>query len=162
MKKYFVSGWTISETMCLDVYLERKHLLLLDGHASHISYNVVNKAATYGIDIWLLPSHTTHRMQPLDVSIFKSFKCNFISIKERFINANATWANESFDKTYLVELASNALKEAHTVSNIQTGFRKTRIYPMNVHAMNDECGPCFLTWIFSLVDNYFKKKKIGI
>ena len=118
-------GWIDEEIFCewLDhfrdsvpggVFLERKHLLLLDRHASHISYNVVNKATTYGIDIGLLPSHTTHRMQPLNVPIFKSFKCNFISIKERFINANVAWANGSFDKTYLVELASNALKEALT------------------------------------------------
>ena len=145
-------GWINEEIFCewLDHFrdsvpagdsLERKHLLLLDGHASHINYNVVNKATTYGIDIGLLPSHMTHRMQPLDVSIFKSFKCNFISIKERFINANASWANGSFDKTYLAELASNALKEALTVSNIQVGFIKIGIYPLNVHAMDDECGP---------------------
>jgi hypothetical protein len=36
------------------VSLERKHLLLLDGHASHINYNVVNKATTYGIDIGII------------------------------------------------------------------------------------------------------------
>ena len=66
-------GWINEEIFCkwLDqfrdsvprgVSLEGKHLPLLDGHASHINYNVVNKAAAYGIDIGLLPSHTTHRM----------------------------------------------------------------------------------------------------
>ena len=120
--------------------LERKYIMLLDEHASHISYNVVNKAAAYEIDNGLLPSHMTHMMQPLDVSIFKSFKCNFINIKERFIHINATWANGSSDKTYLAELASNALKETLTVSNIEVGFKKIGIYPVNVHAMDDECG----------------------
>jgi len=56
-------GWINEEFFCewLDhfreyvfggVFLSRKHLkLLLDGHGSHISYNVViNKATTYGIN----------------------------------------------------------------------------------------------------------------
>jgi len=93
------------------------------------------------IDIGLLPSYTTHMMQPLDVSIFKWFKCNFISMKGQFINANLAWSNGSFNKTYLEELANNALKEAFIMSNIQASFRKTGIYPLNIHAMDDECGP---------------------
>ena len=128
-------GWINEEIFCEwlehfrdsvsgGVSLKKKHLMLLDGHASDIIYNVVNKATTYGIDIGLLPSHTTHMMQLLDVFIFKSFKCNFISIKERFTNANATWTNGSFDKTYLAEVASNALKYALIVSNIQAVSKK--------------------------------------
>ena len=105
---------------------ERKHLLLVDGHSS-----VCTKGALYGIDIGLLPNHTSHRMLYLNVSVFKSFKSHFANIEERFINANPAWSNGNFDKSYLVELPSNALKEALLVSNIQAELRKTRIFPLN-------------------------------
>ena len=38
-----------------------KHLLLVDGHASQITLEVVTRASSYGIDIALLPPHTSHR-----------------------------------------------------------------------------------------------------
>lgn len=149
------NGWINEEIFCEwlnhfrdsvpgGVSPERKHLLLVDGHSSHISYDVVNKATSYGIDIVVLPPHTSHKLQPLDIAIFKSFKSHFSSMKERFINANPAWSNGRFDKSYLAELASNALREALSVSNIQAGFRKTGIYPLNVHAMDEETGPSTL------------------
>lgn len=42
------------------VSTENKHLLI-----------VAEKGANIGIDIALLPSHTTHRLQPPDVAVFK-------------------------------------------------------------------------------------------
>ena len=56
---------------------DNKQILLLDGYGSHVTLDVVTKAANYGIDIALLRSHTIHKLQPLDVSVFKSFKYNF-------------------------------------------------------------------------------------
>lgn len=44
------------------VSLEKKHLLLVDGHSSHITLDVVTRASSYGIDITLLPPHTSHEL----------------------------------------------------------------------------------------------------
>ncbi|MCO5601306.1 hypothetical protein L7F22_055425 [Adiantum nelumboides] len=49
-----------------------RHLLILDGHGSHVSLEVVAKANEAGIDIITLPAHTSHKLQPLDVFVFKS------------------------------------------------------------------------------------------
>jgi hypothetical protein len=54
-----------------------RHLLIMDGHGSHITLEVVYKAMQIGLDLVTLPSHTSHRLQPLDVSIFRPFKCAF-------------------------------------------------------------------------------------
>ncbi|MCO5581457.1 hypothetical protein L7F22_035342 [Adiantum nelumboides] len=54
-----------------------RHLLILDGHESHVSQEVVAKAYEAGIDIITLPTHTSHKLQPLDVSAFKSLKVQF-------------------------------------------------------------------------------------
>ena len=120
---------------------EKKYLLLVDGHNSHITLDVVTKATSYGIDIALLPPHTSHKLQPLDISIFKSFKTHFYTLKESFKEKNLAWSNGNFDKSYLAELASKALKEAFSASNIRAGFRKSGIYPLNVQAMDGEIGP---------------------
>jgi hypothetical protein len=51
-----------------------RHLLILDGHISHVSVEVVQEARRAGLDLLTLPSYTSHALQPLDVSIFKPFK----------------------------------------------------------------------------------------
>ena len=55
----------------------RPVLLIQDGHASHISIEVIEYARANSIYILCLPAHTTHILQPLDVGVFKSFKSNF-------------------------------------------------------------------------------------
>ena len=52
----------------------RPVLLIEDGHASHISIEVIELARDNDIHLLCLPSHTTHLLQPLDVGVFKSLK----------------------------------------------------------------------------------------
>jgi hypothetical protein len=54
-----------------------RHLLIVDGHNSHVTLEVVHKAMQVGLDLLTLPSHTNHRLQPLDVSVFEPFKRAF-------------------------------------------------------------------------------------
>ena len=50
-------------------------LLILDGHASHVTINVIKLAYENNIHLLCrLPAHTSHILQPLDVSVFYSFK----------------------------------------------------------------------------------------
>ncbi|XP_065661487.1 uncharacterized protein LOC136084730 [Hydra vulgaris] len=50
-------------------------LLILDGHSSHKkNLSVIKKARHSNVIILSLPSHCTHKLQPLDVSFFKSLK----------------------------------------------------------------------------------------
>ena len=49
----------------------------MDGHNSYITLQVVCKAAAIGLDILTLPSYTSHSLQPLDVALFRPFKCSF-------------------------------------------------------------------------------------
>ena len=50
---------------------QSKTLLILDGHTSHVkNFEVIRKARESNVIILSLPSHCTHRMQPLNVSFF--------------------------------------------------------------------------------------------
>ncbi|KIJ45462.1 hypothetical protein M422DRAFT_166240, partial [Sphaerobolus stellatus SS14] len=51
----------------------KKILLVLDGHGSHTTPEMVDCANKNGIILLQLPPHTTHRLQPLDVGIFGPF-----------------------------------------------------------------------------------------
>jgi DDE superfamily endonuclease/Tc5 transposase DNA-binding domain len=46
-------------------------LLLLDGHESHISFDLVQFAAEHNIDVISYPSHSTHVLQGLDKCMFR-------------------------------------------------------------------------------------------
>ncbi|XP_053960488.1 uncharacterized protein LOC128864756 [Anastrepha ludens] len=52
-------------------------LLLLDNHVSHLSVEAIDLAIAHGITIVSFPPHCSHRMQPLDVSVFGPFKAMF-------------------------------------------------------------------------------------
>ena len=52
----------------------RPVLLILDGHSSHISIEVIEFAKSNDKHMLCIPAHTTHILQPLDVGVFKSFK----------------------------------------------------------------------------------------
>ncbi len=45
-------------------------LLLVDGHSSHVNLRFVNYCDKHRILLVILPPHSTHRLQPLDVGIF--------------------------------------------------------------------------------------------
>ena len=59
-----------------------KHLLIMDGHGSHVTLELVYKAMQIEVDLVTLPSHMSHRLQPLDVSVFWPFKCAFQGYKD--------------------------------------------------------------------------------
>ena len=48
-----------------------KRLLILDGHSSYVNMQFVDWADRHGIILLILPSYTTHKLQPLDVGLFQ-------------------------------------------------------------------------------------------
>jgi hypothetical protein len=48
----------------------QRRLLIVDGHSSHVNMAFVDWADQHGIILLILPPHTTHRLQPLDVGLF--------------------------------------------------------------------------------------------
>jgi hypothetical protein len=65
-----------------------RHLLILDGHNSHVTLDVVYKAKENGLDLITLPSHTSHRLQRLDCSVLCPFKCAFRGYRDAWTLQN--------------------------------------------------------------------------
>lgn len=82
------TGWINEEkfTMWFDHFIKtvqpQAHqsptLLIFDGHASHIrNIDIIDKAQETNVTLLCLPSHCTHKLQPLDVSFFKSMNWQY-------------------------------------------------------------------------------------
>jgi hypothetical protein len=52
-------------------------VLFYDGHRSHINLNIVQWARQEHIILFILPAHTSHVLQPMDVGCFGPFEKNF-------------------------------------------------------------------------------------
>jgi hypothetical protein len=48
----------------------RRRLLIVDGHSSHVNLKFIEWADNNRILVLILPPHSTHRLQPLDVGLF--------------------------------------------------------------------------------------------
>ncbi|KAJ8937876.1 hypothetical protein NQ314_011679 [Rhamnusium bicolor] len=49
-------------------------LLIFDGAACHLDYEIVEAADQHAIKLLCLPNNTTHELQPLDKSVYRSFE----------------------------------------------------------------------------------------
>lgn len=59
--------------------MDRPVLLLLDNHTSHLSVEALDIAAANGVHILSFPPHCSHKLQPLDVSVFGPIKTYYKS-----------------------------------------------------------------------------------
>ena len=60
-------------------------VLIFDGHNSHLTYKTVKSAIDNNIILLCLPPHTSHALQPLDVSVFRSVKSNWTNIVDQIL-----------------------------------------------------------------------------
>ena len=56
-----------------DIAGNRRRLLLVDRHSSHVNLEFINYCDQNQILFLILPPHTTHRLQPLDIELFQPF-----------------------------------------------------------------------------------------
>lgn len=109
-------------------------LLLLDNHSSHLDVNVINKAKTNGVVMLSFPPHCSHRLQPLDVSVYGPFKNYCASQQDAWLRNNPGKTITIHD---LPSIAKIALPLALNPTNIVNGFKKTGIMPFNKEIFQD-------------------------
>jgi DDE superfamily endonuclease len=78
------------------------------------------------VHVLCLPAHTSHILQPLDVSIFPPMKASYASACTKYKRENPTI---NFTKTTMASIIGTIWRDVMTQSNIKAGFRKTGIHP---------------------------------
>ena len=103
-------------------------LLILDGHASHISAQAMEFCEAQGIIILCLPPHTTHLLQPLDVGIFAPLASTY---KSNVQKASRVGAGYSIDKKEFMELYQAARVSTATTELVQKAWAASGLSPFN-------------------------------
>ncbi|XP_076824884.1 uncharacterized protein LOC143470554 [Clavelina lepadiformis] len=121
-----------------------KVLLIFDGASSHLHPQIVDAAVAHDIVLFCLPSNTTHELQPLDKSVFKSFEHYWDIEVMKFWR---THPDRIITKSRFGSLCTPAFYKAVSMSNISNGFRATGIYPYDSSAIPDVAfAPSSLTF----------------
>ena len=112
--------------------LHKPVFLFFDGHGSHLTYAAV-KAAMDDIIMVCLPPHTSHALQPLDVTVFKLLKDKWCTNLLRFYRETRM---KSVDKGSF-PLLLKQLWEKKSASHLVGGFRGSSLWPFNPNAIRD-------------------------
>ena len=115
----------------------RPAVLILDGHGSHLTIDVIDLAREHNVILYCLPPHTTHLLQPLDVSVFKSLKSQFSKLcgqVKLLTIGTATVIN--VNRGNFTVLFREAFEKSMCISSIKNGFRKCGVYPFSPEAID--------------------------
>lgn len=86
--------------------------------------NMINMARKNGIILLTLPPHCSHRLQPLDVSVYGPFKGYYNSAADKWMLNHPGMTISIYE---IAELVGEAFPRAFTPMNIQKGFLKTNL-----------------------------------
>ncbi len=104
-------------------------LLFLDGHSSHINMQFINYCDENKILLMAYPPHSTHRLQPLDVSLFNPLANYYSQNLDEWLRTSHGICGIS--KRHFWSLFKPAYDLAFTKKNIESAWKKTGLYPLD-------------------------------
>jgi hypothetical protein len=99
----------------------------MDGHSSHLTADVIAFCMEHAIDMLILPPHTSHMLQPLDVSMFQPLKRALAKETDAAVRLD-------YGRIPRVEWTSmyiRARERAFTKANILSGWKATGLQPLS-------------------------------
>lgn len=112
--------------------LEGKCLLIFDGASCHLDHSIVDVADKHNITLLCLPSNTTHELQPMDKSVFRSYEHHW---DEQVMLFWTKYKDRALTKQRFGDIFSIVWDKAMTPANIKSGFSATGIFPYNPDAI---------------------------
>ena len=106
-----------------------KRLLIVDGHSSHVNMEFINWADQNGIIIHILPAHTTHRLQPLDVGLFSPLSTAYSNQLNSLMHKGLGIV--SMTKRFFYPLFRDAYRAFFIKKSILHAFEKPGIFPVD-------------------------------
>jgi len=109
-------------------------LLVLDGHGSHETSEIICLTEANNNIILCLPPHTTHKLQPLDIGVFRPFQCAWLDCCDDIAElTRSEMPKENFIKEYMqVRWATFCLP------TIVSAFKKSGLWPIDKTIFSDD------------------------
>jgi hypothetical protein len=102
-------------------------LLIYDGHKSHEMIELRETAVQHNIELYHLPAHTSHHLQPLDVGVFGPLQCAW----QNRCAAAMEDSGEGVTRQQVVKEYMMACTESFKETTILSAWRKSGIAPFN-------------------------------
>ena len=126
------NGWTIDSTAIewlQKVFLPQTdtlepRLLILDGHRSHETIDFMYLCYQHNIHLLFLPPHTSHVLQPLDLSVFSALKSWY---RKEVGYLTLLTDSSPIGKQNFLNCYQKARKEALSAKNIKSGWKATSL-----------------------------------
>lgn len=131
------SGWMNEELFLQWMHHFKDHtgstpenpvLVILDNHSSHISLGIYNYCREHGIHMITLPPHTSHRTQPLDLTVFGPLKNALHKECQTFMNLQNY---EKLTPLDLIPLFTKAYLKIANAEKAVNGFKTAGIWPFD-------------------------------
>ena len=108
----------------------------MDGHSSHVNLGFLDYADQNRILVVILPSHSTHRLQPLDVGLFSSLATYYTNELDKLIADSQDFTRMT--KQYFWRLFKPSWERAFCKMNILSAFKATGIHPLDASKVLDQ------------------------
>ncbi len=115
--------------------VENRSLLIMDNHETHLTPNVINYARQHGVTILTIPPHCSNRIQPLDVSVYKSLKLHYNRAMDSWMLSHPGQTVSIYE---IAEIFGEAFTKSMTPTNIISGFATPGISPLNRGKFSDD------------------------
>lgn len=102
-------------------------MLIFDGYGSHVSYEVIEYCWDNLIVPFQLPAHSTHLLQPLDVTCFQPLKHYHREAIDMAVRAG----DSKFSRREFLAAFKTMRQQAFKTSTLRHAFRDTGITPIN-------------------------------
>lgn len=112
-------------------------ILFYDACRAHLTSGAISKMRDEKIAVCALPAHTSDNLQPLDVSVFGPFS-NFVNsrimqlaLEDRIMNSRPS----KMSGREVWDSICEGHDRSFTSKNIQSGFRRTGLWPLSLRAV---------------------------
>jgi 4-hydroxybenzoate polyprenyltransferase len=104
-------------------------LLILDGHGSHETTDFMYLCYQNNVHLLFLPPHTSHVLQPLDLSVFSSLKSHY---RTEVSHLSLLTDSSPIGKQNFLACYSKARKEALSAKIIKAGWKASGLWPKSM------------------------------
>ena len=115
----------------------RPAMLIMDGHTSHLTIELIDLARENNVILYCLPPHLTYLLQPLDVAVFKSLKDHFTRYchQAKLISLMSS-SILVVNRNNFTAIFREAFEKSMVMATIKNGFRKCGITPFDPEAVD--------------------------
>jgi 4-hydroxybenzoate polyprenyltransferase len=108
---------------------QEPRLLVLDGHGSHETTEFMYTCFMHNIYLLFLPPHSSHVLQPLDLSIFSPLKAAY---RKELGNLSLLSDSTPIGKRNFLLCYQKAREQSLIPKNIKAGWKATGLWPINM------------------------------